>query len=126
MQTSRRFFDDLAKVANSAVSTLAGVKGEIEAMVSQRMERFLADMDVVPRDEFETIKAVAVKARAEQEKLEKRVARLEARRAAKPASRGKSKAAAKPAAKTRAKPAAKARPKSAAKPKRRARKTKSA
>ena len=76
MQTSSRFFDDLAKVANSAVSTLAGVKGEIEAMVSQRLERFLADMDVVPRDEFEAIKAVAVKARAEQEKLEKRVARL--------------------------------------------------
>lgn len=113
MQTSNRFFDDLAKVANSAVSTLAGIKGEIEAMVSQRLERFLADMDVVPRDEFEAIKAVAVKARAEQEKLERRVARLEAGRAAKPA------------AKSRAKPAAKARPAMAAKPKKRAGKTKS-
>ena len=71
MQTSSRFFDDLAKVANSAVSTLAGVKGEIEAMVNQRLERFLADMDVVPRDEFDATKAVAVKARAEQEKLER-------------------------------------------------------
>ena len=118
MQTSSRFFDDLAKVANSAVSTLAGVKGEIEAMVSQRLERFLADMDVVPRDEFEAIKAVAVKARAEQEKLEKRVARLEARHAAKPATKSR--------AKSRAKPTAKARSKTAAKPKKRARKTKSA
>ena len=114
MQTSNRFFDDLAKVANSAVSTLAGVKGEIEAMVSQRLERFLADMDVVPRDEFEAIKAVAVKARAEQEKLEKRMARLEARLASKPT--------AKPATKTRAKPARKA----AAKPQKRARKSKGA
>ena len=96
MQTSNRFFDDLAKVANSAVSTLAGVKGEIEAMVSQRLERFLADMDVVPRDEFEAIKAVAVKARAEQEKLEKRMARLEARLAAKPTAKPARKAAAKP------------------------------
>ena len=113
MQTSNRFFDDLAKVANSAVSTLAGVKGEIEAMVSQRLERFLADMDVVPRDEFEAIKAVAVKARAEQEKLEKRVAHLETRLAARPAP------------KTRAKSAAKAPAKAAAKPKKRARKTKS-
>jgi BMFP domain-containing protein YqiC len=111
MQTSNRFFDDLAKVANSAVSTLAGVKGEIEAMVNQRLERFLTDMDVVPRDEFEAIKAVAVKARAEQEKLEKRMARLEARLAAKPT--------AKPAIKTRAKPASKA----AAKPRKRARKS---
>ena len=106
MQTSSRFFDDLAKVANSAVSTLAGVKDEVEAMVSQRLERFLADMDVVPRDEFEAIKAVAVKARAEQEKLEKRVARLEARLATKPAR--------------------KAPPKGAAKPRKRPRKTKSA
>lgn len=114
MQTSNRFFDDLAKVANSAVSTLAGVKGEIEAMVSQRLERFLADMDVVPRDEFEAIKAVAVKARAEQEKLEKRMARLEARLAAKPT--------AKLATKTPAKPARKA----AAKPQKRARKSKGA
>jgi BMFP domain-containing protein YqiC len=114
MQTSNRFFDDLAKVANSAVSTLAGVKGEIEAMVSQRLERFLADMDVVPRDEFEAIKAVAVKARAEQEKLEKRMARLEARLAAKPT--------AKPATKAPAKPARKA----AAKPQKRARKSKGA
>ena len=96
MQTSNRFFDDLAKVANSAVSTLAGVKGEIEAMVSQRLERFLADMDVVPRDEFEAIKAVAVKARTEQEKLEKRMARLEARLAAKPTAKPARKAAAKP------------------------------
>ena len=96
MQTSNRFFDDLAKLANSAVSTLAGVKGEIEAMVSQRLERFLADMDVVPRDEFEAIKAVAVKARTEQEKLEKRMARLEARLAAKPTAKPARKAAAKP------------------------------
>ena len=118
MQTSSRFFDDLAKVANSAVSTLAGVKGEIESMVSQRLERFLADMDVVPRDEFEAIKAVAVKARAEQEKLEKRVARLEARLAAKPAAKSRTKAG--------AKPAAKAPSKAAAKPRKRARKTKSA
>ena len=122
MQTSSRFFDDLAKVANSAVSTLAGVKGEIESMVSQRLERFLADMDVVPRDEFEAIKAVAVKARAEQEKLEKRVDRLEARLATKPATR----TGAKPRAKPRAKMAAKAPAKAAAKPRKRARKTKSA
>ena len=115
MQTSSRFFDDLAKVANSAVSTLAGVKGEIEAMVNQRLERFLADMDVVPRDKSEAIKAVAVKARAEQEKLEKRVARLEARLATKPARKA--------AAKTGAKPARKAPPKGAAKPRKRPRKS---
>jgi len=91
MQTSNRFLDDLAKVANSAVSTLTGVKGEVETILNQRLERFLADMDVVPRDEFEAIKAVAVKARAEQEKLEKRVAHLETRLATRPATKARAK-----------------------------------
>jgi BMFP domain-containing protein YqiC len=78
MQTKNRMLDDLAKVANGAASTLAGIKGELEALVRQQIDRFLSEMDVVPRDEFEAIKAVAAKARAEQEKLEDRVAALEA------------------------------------------------
>lgn len=77
MQTSNRLLDDLAKVANSAVSTLAGVKDEAETLFRQRLERFLADADLVPRDEFEAVKAVAQKAREEQEKLEERVKALE-------------------------------------------------
>ncbi len=79
MQTNNRILDDLAKVANGAVSTLAGVKSEIEATVRQQLERLLADMDLVPREEFEAIKAVAIAARTEQEKLEKRLADLEAK-----------------------------------------------
>jgi hypothetical protein len=70
--------DDLAKVANGAVSTLVGIKGEVEALVRQQIDRLLNEMDLVPRDEFDAVKAVAAKARAEQEKLEKRVATLEA------------------------------------------------
>lgn len=110
MQTTNRLLDDLAKVANSAVTTLVGVKDEIEAIVSHRLERFLAEMDVVPRDEFEAIKAVATTARAEQEKLEKRVVELEARlgvkapRQAKSTTRAKSKPARKKTAKAKAAP----------------------
>jgi BMFP domain-containing protein YqiC len=85
MQTGSRLFDDLAKVADGAVSTLSGLKAEVEAMVHQRIERLLAEMDVVPRDEFEAVKAMAAKARTQQEKLEKRIASLEAALAAKPA-----------------------------------------
>ena len=62
MQTSNRILDDLARVANGAVSTLAGVKGEIDALVRQRLERLLADADLVTRDEFEAVKAMAAKA----------------------------------------------------------------
>jgi len=87
MQTTNRILDDLAKVANGAVSTVVGIKDEVEAMVRQQMERFLANMDLVTRDEFEVVKALAANARAEQEKLEKKVAALEKALAAKPAAR---------------------------------------
>jgi len=79
MQTTNRLFDDIAKVANGAVSTLNGMKGEIEAMVRHRVERIMCDADMVPRDEFEAVKAMAAEARKQQEALEKRVAALEAR-----------------------------------------------
>jgi BMFP domain-containing protein YqiC len=87
MPTRNRMFEDFAKVANGAVSTFVGLKGEVETLVRAQMEKFLATMDVVPRDEFDAVKAMAAKARAEQEKLEQRVAALEAqlkKKAAKP------------------------------------------
>ena len=77
MQTTNRLLDDLAKVASGAASSLSGFKDDAQAMVRQQMQRFLDDADLVPRDEFEAVKAVATKARAEQEKLEVRVQALE-------------------------------------------------
>jgi BMFP domain-containing protein YqiC len=79
MQTKSRIFDDLAKVAGGAVTTLAGVKAEIDGLVRQRIERLLVGVDMVPRDEFDAVKAMAAKARAEQERLEVRVVQLEKR-----------------------------------------------
>ena len=69
MQTSNRLLDDLAKVANGAVSTLVGVKDEIEALVRQRVDKLLADADLVSREEFEVVKAMITEARTEQEHL---------------------------------------------------------
>ncbi len=77
MQTSNRILDDLAKVAGGAAASFSGLKSEIETVIRHQLQRLLADADVVPRDEFDAIRAVAVKARTEQEKLEKRVATLE-------------------------------------------------
>lgn len=79
MQTTGRLFDDIAKVANGAMGALGGVKQEAEAVVKQRVERILADMDLVPRDEFDAMADVARRAREEQEKLTAKVAELEAR-----------------------------------------------
>jgi len=78
MQTSNRLLDDLARVATGAAGALSGVRQEIEQIVRARMERFLADMDLVTREEFEAVEAMASKARSEQERLEERVAALEA------------------------------------------------
>jgi hypothetical protein len=82
MQSQNRFFDDLARVAAGAMGTLSGVKSEVETRIREQLERVLAGMDLVSRDEFEAVKAMAAKARAEQEDLQKRVARLESRLAA--------------------------------------------
>ena len=77
MQTENRLLDDLARMANGALNTLAGLREEVESRVRERVERMLADMDMVPREEFDAIKAMAQKARAEHEDLAARVAELE-------------------------------------------------
>jgi Uncharacterized protein conserved in bacteria len=82
MQTQNPFFDDLARVAGGALGALSGLKAEVEALVRQQFERIMAGADMVPRDEFEAVRALAIKARTEQEDLEARVAALEARLAA--------------------------------------------
>ena len=79
MQSQNRLLDDLAKVATSAMGTLSGVREEVEAQFRQRFERVLGQMDLVTREEFDAVKAMAAKARAEQEALESRLAALEAR-----------------------------------------------
>ena len=124
MQTRSRIFDDLAKVAGGAVSTLSGIKAEIEVLVRQQIERLLVEVDMVPRDEFDAVKAMAAKARSEQEKLEKRILELEARLGVKAPAKPQTRAGkAKPAArKVKAAAPSKSRPPRKPAPKRKARK----
>jgi BMFP domain-containing protein YqiC len=82
MQTDNRFLDDLAKVASGALGSVSGVKHEVEVRIQQQLERLLARMNLVPREEFDAMKAVAQAAREAQIRLEARVAALEARLAA--------------------------------------------
>lgn len=77
MQTNNRLFDDIARMASGAVNTLSGVRGEVELRVRERLERALAEMDLVTREEFEAARAMAVAARDEQEALAARLAALE-------------------------------------------------
>lgn len=78
MQTSNRLFDDFARVASGAMNTLGGLREEIETRVRERLERMAADMDLVTREEFDAVRAMASKARSEQEDLAAKLARVEA------------------------------------------------
>ena len=82
MQTDSHILDDVARVATGAMGAASGLKGELDAMVKRRLEGILAQMDLVPRDEFDAVKEMAVRARSEAEALAERVAQLEARLAA--------------------------------------------
>ncbi|MCX7629964.1 MAG: accessory factor UbiK family protein [Geminicoccaceae bacterium] len=79
MQMENRLFDDLARIASGAINTLTGIKDEIETRIRERLERLANDMDLVNREEFEAVRAMAAKARAAQERLESRLAELENR-----------------------------------------------
>jgi len=79
MQTDNRFLDDLAKVASGALGSMSGVKHEVEMRLQQQLERLLGRMNLVSRDEFEAMKAVAQAAREAQIRLEARLLSLEAR-----------------------------------------------
>ncbi|MFC3713493.1 accessory factor UbiK family protein [Sphingoaurantiacus capsulatus] len=81
MQTQNRFFEDLAKLATGAAGTLAGVGREMEANMRQAFERMIGGMDLVSREEFEAVKAMAATARAEAEALKARLDALEGRSA---------------------------------------------
>ncbi|HEU5047504.1 MAG TPA: accessory factor UbiK family protein [Rickettsiales bacterium] len=79
MQKDSRIFDDFAKLASGAVGTFSDIKQEIEAAVMDKMEKLLHRMQLVKREEFEVVRLMAEKARAEQERLEERIHRLEKR-----------------------------------------------
>ncbi len=80
MQTQNRLLDDLARVATSALGVAAGMREELEARLRDQFERILSGMDLVTREEFDAVKAMAAKARAEQEDVAARLAALEAER----------------------------------------------
>ena len=77
-QTSSRLFDDLAKLMSNAAGAADGVRREVEGVMRAQGEKVLGAMDLVQREEFEAVKAMAVKAREENEKLAARLAALEA------------------------------------------------
>jgi BMFP domain-containing protein YqiC len=72
-----KFFDDLAGVAGGALSALAGLREEMTALVRARVDEAIRRLDLVKREEFETVAELARRAREQSEALEARVAALE-------------------------------------------------
>jgi BMFP domain-containing protein YqiC len=77
--TQTRFFDELAKLMTNAAGAAQGVRREIDTLVQAQMERILNNMELVKREEFEAVKAMAQKAREENDSLAQRLAVLEGR-----------------------------------------------
>ncbi len=77
-QSSNRFLDEFAKLMTDAAGAADGLRREAEQIFRSQGERFLREMDIVRREEFEAVKAMAEKARTENERLEARIVALEA------------------------------------------------
>ncbi len=83
-QTDNPFLDGLARFFTDAAGAAQSLRNEIDTFVKARLEKLVSDMDFVPREEFEAVKEMAANARAENERLEARIAALEAKQPAQP------------------------------------------
>jgi len=84
MQSDNRIFDDFAKVVNGIAGTVAGAGREAEAAMRERAKEWIGRMDFVSREEFDAVKEMAARARADADALKARLDKLEG--GAKPAS----------------------------------------
>ena len=78
-QTSNRILDDFARLMTDAAGVAQGMRREAETAIRSQAERFLEELDVVQREEFEAVREMASLARQENEALKTRLAALEAR-----------------------------------------------
>ncbi len=81
MQTRGKVFDDISQLMTNAMGVAQGAKDEAETAMKSWIDRWLADRDFVSREEFEAVRAMAQKAREENEALKERIATLENARA---------------------------------------------
>lgn len=83
MQTRNKIFEDISQLMTNAMGVAQGAKTEAETAMKGWIDRWMADRDFVSREEFDAVRAMAAKAREENEALAARIAALEA--AARPA-----------------------------------------
>ena len=79
MQTRNKFFDDVSQMMTNAMGVAQGARQEAETAMKGLVDRWLADRDFVTREEFDAVRAMAQKAREENEALKARLEKLEAK-----------------------------------------------
>ncbi|MGP3699288.1 accessory factor UbiK family protein [Rhodobacter sp. NSM] len=79
MQTRNKFFDDMSQLMTNAMGVAQGARTEAETAMKGFIDRWMADRDFVTREEFDAVRAMAQKAREENEALSARLAALEAK-----------------------------------------------
>ena len=89
MQTRNKIFDDISQMMTNAMGVAQGAKTEAETAMKGMLDRWLSDRDFVTRDEFDAVRAMAQKAREENEALKARLDALETAKPKKTASRAK-------------------------------------
>ena len=77
MQTRNKFFEDMSQLMTNAMGVAQGAKDEAQTAMSSLMDRWLADRDFVTREEFDAVRAMAQKAREENDALKARIEALE-------------------------------------------------
>jgi BMFP domain-containing protein YqiC len=96
---NNRFFDDFARMATGAVGAMSGFREHLRQEIKTHLDRFLIELDLVPRSDFEIVEQMAKQARKENEDLKKRVAALEGVKTTKPKASAAKPVTKKPAAK---------------------------
>ena len=78
MRPINPIFDDLARVASGALNAVGGAREEVEGRIKEQFQRWLGDLDLVTREEFDVVRDMAQNARAQNDALSARLAKLEA------------------------------------------------
>lgn len=78
MQTRNKVLDDISQLMTNAMGVAQGAKTEAETAMKSMMDRWLADRDFVTREEFDAVRAMAQKAREENEALKTRLDAMDA------------------------------------------------
>ena len=86
MQTRNKVLDDLSLLMTNAMGVAQGAREEAETAFNSMIDRWLADRDLVTREEFDAVRAMAQKAREENEALLARIEALEKKGARRPKS----------------------------------------